>query len=211
MANYRDLTREQLLSEKKQLKVKFEQYVQKGLMLNMSRGIPGADQLNLSLPLFDVLGKESDFRCATGADCRNYGIVDGIPEAKQLFADLFEVTPEEIIVGGNSSLTMMFDTISSAMGHGLLGGVPWAQQGRIKFLCPSPGYDRHFAISEYFDIDMIPIEIREDGPDMDTIEHLVSTDPLVKGIWCVPKYSNPTGVTYSDETVRRFANLRPAA
>ncbi len=211
MASFLEMTREQLLEEKKQLKVRYEQFLEEGLKLNMARGIPGSDQLELSMPMMDVLNSSSDLHCANGADCRNYGIIDGIPEAKQMFAELFGVTPGEIIVGGNSSLTMMFDTISSAMAHGLLGGVPWAQQGRIKFLCPSPGYDRHFAITEYFDIDMIPIEIFEDGPDMDTVQKLVENDPLIKGIWCVPKYSNPTGVTYSNETVRRFANLHPAA
>ena len=211
MIPYSEMTREQLLDAKKQLKVRFEQFEERGLCLNMSRGIPGADQLELSMPMFDIFNSSSDLHTCTGADCRNYGIVDGIPEAKRLFADLFGVTTEEIIVGANSSLAMMYDTISSAMGHGLLGGVPWANQGRIKFLCPSPGYDRHFAITEYFDIDMIPVEIFEDGPDMDTIERLVQSDPLIKGIWCVPKYSNPTGVTYSDETVMRFAHLKPAA
>lgn len=211
MIPYSEMTREQLLDEKKQLKVRFEQFEERGLRLNMSRGIPDADQLELSMPMLDIFNSSADLHTCAGTDCRNYGIVDGIPEAKKLFADLFGVTTEEIIVGGNSSLAMMYDTISSAMGHGLLGGVPWANQGRIKFLCPSPGYDRHFAITEYFDIDMIPVEIFEDGPDMDTIERLVQSDPLIKGIWCVPKYSNPTGVTYSDETVMRFAHLKPAA
>lgn len=211
MKAYIEMSREELLKEKKVLQARYEQCVQKSLKLNMTRGIPGSEQLAISMPMLDILTSASDLKSISGVDCRNYGVVDGIPEAKKLFADLFEVSTDEIIVGGNSSLTMMFDTISSAMGHGLLGGEPWANQGHIKFLCPSPGYDRHFAISEYFEIDMIPIEIDEDGPDMETIERLVSNDPLIKGIWCVPKYSNPTGVTYSDETVLRFANLKPAA
>ncbi|MBE6752899.1 MAG: aminotransferase class I/II-fold pyridoxal phosphate-dependent enzyme [Ruminococcaceae bacterium] len=211
MIPYVEMSREQLLQEKKLLTVRYEQFREQGLNLNMSRGIPCAEQLELSMPMLDIVNSGSDLHTVTGADCRNYGIVDGIPEVKKLFADLFGVTTDEIIVLGNSSLNMMFDTISSAMAHGLLGGEPWANQGRIKFLCPSPGYDRHFGITEYFDIDMIPIEINEDGPDMDTIEKLVESDPMVKGIWCVPKYSNPTGVTYSDETVMRMARLKPAA
>ena len=211
MQSYLSMNREQLLNEMKQLRVRYEQLSGIGLNLNMSRGIPGDDQLNLSMEMLNILDSMSDLRCANGIDCRNYGVLDGIPEAKRMFADLFEVSTDEIIVGGNSSLTLMYDTISSAMGHGLLGGEPWANQGRVKFICPCPGYDRHFAITEYFDIDMIPVEIFEDGPDMDTIEKLVSCDPLIKGIWCVPKYSNPTGVTYSDAVVRRFANLKPAA
>lgn len=211
MIPYQEMTREQLLEEKKQLKVRYEQFVEMGLKLNMSRGIPNADQLALSMPMLDIINSSSDLHTCTGIDCRNYGVLDGIPEAKQLFADLFGVTTDEIIVGGNSSLQMMYDTISSAMGHGLLGSTPWAKQDGVKFLCPSPGYDRHFAITEYFGIDMIPIDINEDGPDMDTIERLVESDPQIKGIWCVPKYSNPTGVTYSDEVVLRFARLKPAA
>jgi len=209
--NYLSMSRNELLDEKKHLNVRYEQFREQKLKLNMARGIPGKMQLELSMPMLDVLNSQADLCCEGGVDCRNYGIIDGIPEAKKLFADLFEVSTDEIIVCGNSSLNMMFDTISSAMGHGLLGGTPWAQQGRVKFLCPSPGYDRHFGITEYFDIDMIPVEINEDGPDMDVVQKYVENDPLVKGMWCVPKYSNPTGVTYSDETVRRIANLKPAA
>jgi len=211
MIPYSSMSREELLHEKKLLNARYEQFKDQKLKLNMARGIPCKEQLELSMPMLDVLNSDADFHSESGADCRNYGIIDGIPEAKKLFADLFEVSSDEIIVGGNSSLTMMFDTISSAMGHGLLGGTPWAQQGRVKFLCPSPGYDRHFAITEYFDIDMIPVEMKEDGPDMDVIEQYVQNDPMVKGMWCVPKYSNPTGVTVSDENVRRLANLKPAA
>lgn len=208
---YSEMSLSELRAEYDLQKSRYEQCKAEGLKLNMSRGVPGSDQLALSMPMLDALNSASSLISENGVDYRNYGIVDGIDEAKKLFADLFEVSSDEIIVGGNSSLNMMFDTISSAMGHGLLGGTPWVQQGRIKFLCPCPGYDRHFAITEYFDIEMIPIDIFEDGPDMDTIEKLVSSDPLIKGIWCVPKYSNPTGITYSDETVLRFANLKPAA
>ncbi len=209
--NYKNLTQQEAIQLREELKKEYNQYCDMNLKLNMTRGIPSKEQLALSMPMFDILSSASELFSEDGTDLRNYGILDGIAEAKQFFADIFGVTTDEIIVGGNSSLTMMYDTISSAMGHGLLGGVPWAQQGDVKFLCPCPGYDRHFAITEYCGIKMIPIKYREDGPDMDTIETLVSYDPMIKGIWCVPKYSNPTGITYSDEVVRRFANLKPAA
>lgn len=206
-----EMTPEQLLEQKASLLAEYEDFKSRGLNLNMGRGIPSKEQLELSMSLLDQLTSCSSLVSEDGTDLRNYGGLDGISEAKRFFADIFDVTTDEIIVGGNSSLTMMFDTISSAMAHGLLGSTPWAELKHVKFLCPCPGYDRHFAITEYFGIELIPIEYREDGPDMDTIERLVSTDPLIKGIWCVPKYSNPTGITYSDETVRRFARLKPAA
>lgn len=205
------MSREQLVSLKADLDKEYEGYCNMNLKLNMTRGIPSKEQLELSMPMLDTLNSSTQLISCDGTDLRNYGVLDGIAEAKKFFADIFEVSTNEIIVGGNSSLTLMYDTISSAMGHGLLGGTPWAQQGEVKFLCPCPGYDRHFAITEYCGIKMIPIEYKEDGPDMDTVEALVSSDPLIKGIWCVPKYSNPTGITYSDEVVRRFANLKPAA
>ena len=204
------MTKAELEAEASKLRAEFESYKALGLKLNMSRGVPGADQLALSMPMLDALDSTSDLHTGDGTDCRNYGGIDGIKEAKQLFADLFEVSPEEIIVGGNSSLSMMFDTITQAMAHGLLGSTPWANQN-VKFLCPCPGYDRHFAILEYYGIEMIPVRMFDDGPDMDFIEKAVESDPLIKGIWCVPKYSNPTGAVYSDEVVLRFANLKPAA
>lgn len=209
--NYLEMSKPQLEQELAVLRERYEGYKAEKLSLNMSRGIPSVEQLELSMPMLDALSSSSDLFSVDGTDCRNYGVVDGIYEAKKLFADLFEVTTDQIIVGGNSSLTMMFDTISSAMAHGLLGGEPWTRQGEVKFLCPCPGYDRHFAITEYLGIKMIPVEMHDDGPDMDFIEKMVESDPLVKGVWCVPKYSNPTGITYSDEVVRRFAALRPAA
>ncbi len=211
MASMQEMSREELLSAQVQLQAEYDSYKAKGLKLNMSRGVPSRDQLELSMGLLDSVNSSTDLTGENGVDYRNYGILDGIPEAKQLFADLFNVTTDEIIVGGNSSLTLMFDTISSAMAHGLLGSTPWASLPEVKFLCPVPGYDRHFAITEYFGIKMIPVAINSDGPDMDFIEDAVKNDPYIKGIWCVPKYSNPTGVTYSDDVVRRFAALKPAA
>ncbi|MBQ6569126.1 MAG: aminotransferase class I/II-fold pyridoxal phosphate-dependent enzyme [Clostridia bacterium] len=211
MASYSEMTAEQLAEQQAALLVRYNDYKSRELSLDITRGKPGADQLELSMSMLDALNSKSGYTDCNGVDCRNYGGVIGIPEARQLFASVFDVSMDEIIVGGNSSLNMMFDTISSAMGNGLLGGEPWAKQGRVKFLCPCPGYDRHFAICEYFDIEMIPIKNTPTGPDMDEVERLVQSDPLVKGIWCVPKYSNPTGITYSDETVMRFARLKPAA
>lgn len=211
MASFKSMNKEELTAVKNQLQAEYDAYKAKGLSLNMARGIPSKAQLELSMGLLDSVNSSTDLTGINGADYRNYGILDGIPEAKQLFADLFHVTTDEIIVGGNSSLTLMFDTISSAMAHGLLGSTPWASLPEVKFLCPVPGYDRHFAITEYFGIKMIPVPMDENGPYMDFIENAVANDPYIKGIWCVPKYSNPAGITYSDEVVRRFASLKPAA
>ena len=205
------MSKKELQAEKEKLQKEYEGYKAEHLSLNMARGIPSKAQLELSMGLLDSVNSSTDLTGINGADYRNYGILDGIPEAKKLFADLFNVTTDQIIVGGNSSLTLMFDTISSAMAHGLLGSTPWASLPEVKFLCPVPGYDRHFGITEYFGIKMIPVEMNEDGPDMDFIEKVAESDPYVKGVWCVPKYSNPSGITYSDEVVRRFANLKPAA
>lgn len=177
----------------------------------LTRGKPCREQLDLSLDIMDVLNSDSDFIDGSGEDCRNYGIQDGLTDMRKIFGELLEVPYDSVIIGNNSSLSIMFDVISCAMTHGFAGMKPWGRQDSIKFLCPSPGYDRHFAITEYFDIEMIPVPMLETGPDMDIVERYVNNDKAVKGIWCVPKYSNPTGITYSDETVRRFANLSPAA
>ena len=209
MTAYKDLSREELLELKKELE--FEDVKGKGLKLDMSRGKPSKAQLDLSMGMMDVLNGDSDLVCEEGVDCRNYGVIDGIKEAKQLFADMMEVPKDNIIIFGNSSLNVMYDTVARAMTHGIMGSTPWAKLDKVKFLCPVPGYDRHFKITEHFGIEMINIPMTQDGPDMDLVAQYVENDPSVKGIWCVPKYSNPQGITYSDETVHRFATLNPAA
>lgn len=190
----------------------YEDYKCKGQKLDMSRGKPGPDQLALSAPMLDVLSSQSDLSASDGTDCRNYGCLDGIPEAKKLMGGLLGLPAENMIVGGNSSLNMMYDTVARAMLHGVYDSPkPWCRLKKVKFLCPVPGYDRHFAICQHFGIEMINIPMNEDGPDMDLVERLVREDDSIKGIWCVPKFSNPTGLTYSDDVVRRFANLSPKA
>lgn len=211
MTAYKDLSKEELLSLKSNLEKEFKKVKAKGIKLDMSRGKPSTEQLNLSMGMMDVLTSDSDLVCEEGVDCRNYGVLDGIKEAKQLLADMMEVPKDNIIIFGNSSLNVMYDTIARSMTHGVMGSTPWCKLDKVKFLCPVPGYDRHFAITEYFGIEMINIPMTPTGPDMDMVEEYVNNDPAVKGIWCVPKYSNPQGLTYSDETVRRFARLQPAA
>ena len=211
MIAYNEMTTEELLALKAELEAKFEDVKGKGLNLNMARGKPSAAQLNLSMGMMDVLNSDTNLLCEDGTDCRNYGVVDGIAEAKQLMADMMEVPKDNVIVFGNSSLNVMYDMVARAMTHGVMGSTPWAKLDKVKFLCPVPGYDRHFKITEHFGIEMINVPMTSTGPDMDMVEDLVSKDPAIKGIWCVPKYSNPQGITYSDETVHRFACLKPAA
>ena len=175
------------------------------------RGKPSVEQLDLSMGMMDVLNSDCDLTCEDGTDCRNYGVLDGIREAKELLGDMIEVPADNIIIYGNSSLNVMYDTISRSMTHGVMGNTPWCKLDKVKFLCPVPGYDRHFAITEYFGIEMVNVPMTEEGPDMDIVEELVSKDESIKSIWCVPKYSNPTGNAYADQTVRRFARLKPAA
>lgn len=211
MKAYTSMSREELLREKAVLEQQFADVKGKGLKLDMSRGKPSAEQLDFGLDILDAVNSKSGIKSEAGFDCRNYGVVDGIEEAKQLMAAMIEVSPEQVIVYGNSSLNIMYDTVSRSFTHGVMGSKPWCQLDKVKFLCPVPGYDRHFAVTEHFGVEMIPIPMTAQGPDMDQVEALVNSDPAVKGIWCVPKYSNPQGLTYSDETVCRFAALKPAA
>lgn len=211
MKKYSDMSKEELLTLKAQLDKEYADIKAKGLALDMSRGKPSADQLDLSMGLMNVLSSDSDLKCETGVDCRNYGVIDGIPEAKRLLGEMSEVDPDHIIIYGNSSLNVMFDSIARSMTQGVMGNTPWCKLDKVKFLCPVPGYDRHFKITEFFGIEMINVPMTPQGPDMDMVEKLVSEDASIKGIWCVPKYSNPQGYTYSAETVERFAHLKPAA
>lgn len=211
MKKYSEMSREELLSLKNELEAQYKEVQAKGLSLDMSRGKPGKDQLDLSMGMMKVLADGAELKCETGVDCRNYGVIDGIPEAKRLLGEMSEVDPDHIIIYGNSSLNVMFDSIARSMTHGVMGHTPWCKLDKVKFLCPVPGYDRHFKITEFFGIEMINVPMHEDGPDMDMVEKLVSEDEAIKGIWCVPKYSNPQGITYSKEVVERFARLKPAA
>ena len=208
---YAEMTAQELQEEIRTLKEAYKKYQAMELSLNMSRGKPCIEQLDLSMGMMDMLSSQADLNCADGTDCRNYGVLEGIEEAKQLIGDMMENHPDNIIIYGNSSLNVMYDTVSRAETHGIMGNAPWCSLKKVKFLCPVPGYDRHFAISEYFGHEMIPVPMTENGPDMDMIEDLVASDAAIKGIWCVPKYSNPQGYSYSDDTVRRFARLKPAA
>ena len=211
MKAYQELSKEELLSLKAQLEAEYEKAKGKGLKLDMSRGKPSIAQLNMAMDFMDVINSESDMKTEEGVDVRNYGILDGIPESKHLIADIMGVDFEKVIVCGNASLTIMFDTVARSMTHGVLGSTPWCKLEQVKFLCPVPGYDRHFSILEYFGIDMVNVPMTPQGPDMDAVEKLVAEDESIKGIWCVPKYSNPQGYSYSNETVKRFAALKPAA
>lgn len=211
MKAYRELSREELLSLKEQLEKDFEAAKGKGLKLDMSRGKPSVAQLDMGMDIFDVFNSKSNMKSMNGVDVRNYGVLDGLDEAKQMMADIMGVPMENVIIYGNASLNVMYDAVSSAMTHGVMGNTPWCKLDKVKFLCPAPGYDRHFAITQHFGIEMITVPMSPQGPDMDMVERLVAEDESIKGIWCVPKYSNPQGYTYSDETVRRFAGLKPAA
>ncbi len=211
MRPYREMSKDELTEQQAELTKQFEDAKGMGLKLDMSRGKPTSAQLDMTMGLMDVLNSDSDMMTMDGVDTRNYGLMDGIIEAKHLLADVMSVPAENVIVYGNSSLAIMYDTISRSVTHGVMGSTPWCKLEQVKFLCPVPGYDRHFAITEHFGIEMILIPMTPEGPDMDLVEKYVNEDPAVKGIWCVPKYSNPQGISYSDETVRRFAALKPAA
>ena len=210
MQALKDWPKEQLSARAAELRARYEQAKAMGLKLDMSRGKPGPEQLDLTLGLLDCVNARDGYTTDSGVDTRNYGLLDGIPEAKKLFAEILEVEPSQVIVGGNSSLNLMFDYIAMAYSHGVNGGKPWCREETVKFLCPSPGYDRHFGVTEYFGFELIAVDMTPDGPDMDVVE-TYAKDPAVKGIWCVPMYSNPDGITYSDETVRRLAAMDTAA
>lgn len=211
MAFYADMTKEELTSLKAALEEEYETFKQRGLSLNMARGKPAANQLDLSMPMLDIVNSNGPIKDAAGNDVRNYGIVDGIVEARELMASILDDNADTTIVFGNSSLNIMYDTVARCWMFGTLGSTPWCQLDEVKFLCPVPGYDRHFGVTEAFGIKMLPVPMTENGPDMDIVEALVADDAAIKGIWCVPKYSNPGGVTYSDEVVDRLASMKCAA
>lgn len=211
MKAYKDLSKDELLTLKAALEEEYKTLEAKSLKLNMARGKPGFSQLDIAMPMLDVINSTADMHTLMGNDVRNYGDLDGIGECRRLMADMMSVEKDNVVVCGNSSLNIMYDTVCRSMVHGVNGSTPWCKLDKVKFLCPVPGYDRHFKITETFGIEMINIPLHEDGPDMDMVEEYVNNDPAVKGIWCVPKYSNPTGISYSDEVVRRFASLKPAA
>ena len=211
MKSYQEMSKEELVELKQTLESQFEDVKGKGLKLDMSRGKPSVSQLDMGMGILDTLNSQSDMSSADGFDSRNYGVFDGLSEAKELMAKMVGVSKENVVVYGNASLNIMFDTVARSMTHGVLGSTPWCKLDKVKFLCPVPGYDRHFAVTEYFGIEMINVPMTTEGPDMDMVEKLVGEDAAIKGIWCVPKYSNPQGFTYSDATVKRFAALKPAA
>lgn len=212
MANYQDLSNEALQQKYNTLQDAYEAIASQQLQLDMSRGKPCTEQLDLSQPMLDIITSSSTIKTENGTDARNYGVLDGIPEAKAFFASILDVEPKQVIVGGNSSLTLMHDSIVQFLLHGVSEeATPWIKQDNVKFLCPSPGYDRHFTICEALGIEMIPVAMTPEGPDMEEVEKLVAADPQIKGIWCVPKYSNPDGFTYSDDVVDRLAGMQTAA
>ncbi|MEG0571391.1 MAG: aminotransferase class I/II-fold pyridoxal phosphate-dependent enzyme, partial [Oscillospiraceae bacterium] len=212
MDSYKLLSGEKRKSEHDKLMKIYDEYKSRGLALDMSRGKPSKDQLDLSLPMLETLKSTDILKAENGLDARNYGMLDGLPEAKRLFSEILNIEAKNIIVGGTSSLNLMYDTVARAMSFGVYEGcTPWNKLEKVKFLCPVPGYDRHFGICELFGIEMINIPMDNNGPDMNLIEDLVANDETIKGIWCVPMYANPNGVTYSEEVVRRFSKLSPKA
>ena len=211
MKKYNELSRQELLALQAELRDLYEKEKEKGRKLDISRGKPGSEQLDLSMPMLNTITETSDLHDQDGTDLRNYGILDGIPEAKRMMGQIMGAREDQVIIFGNSSLNIMYDSIARAELFGIMGSTPWMKLDKVKWLCPVPGYDRHFAITEHFGMEMISIPTDENGPDMDLVEQYVNHDPSVKGIWCVPAYSNPGGIVYSAETVKRFAALKPAA
>ena len=210
MTPYCELEKEELLALKQELEKQYEDARGKGLKLDMSRGKPASEQLDMTMPMMDIFNRDFDMNDEKGVDVRNSGNLEGIWGARRLLGEMLGVDPEHVIVFGTASLSVMYDTVSRSVTHGVMGSTPWCRLDKVKFLCPVPGYDRHFAITEHFGIEMIPIPMNEEGPDMDMVEECIK-DPAVKGIWCVPMYTNPLGITYSDEVCRRIADLNPAA
>lgn len=212
MSQYHSMSKDELLIAKENAMNAYDLYMEKKLNLNMSRGKPNAKQLSLTMDMLKDSVQEEDYITDSNVDCRNYGVLDGITEAKKLFSEIIDVPQDCVFVGGNSSLNLMYDMVARAMTHGMYNSdKPWSKYDKVKFLCITPGYDRHFAICEHFGIEMINVPMLSDGPDMDLVEQLVKDDETIKGIWCVPKYSNPQGITYSDDVVKRFAALKPKA
>ena len=208
MKDYRKLDREALEALQKELEVQYRAFADRKLALNMARGKPSPDLLDTNMELLHYSG---DWKAADATDCRNYGVLEGLPEMRKFFGDVLNISPERIIIGGNSSLNLMYDTIARLMLFGAVGFEPWSKCEKRKFLCPAPGYDRHFAVTQEFGFELITVPMTENGPDMDVVEALVAADSDIKGIWCVPLYSNPQGVCYSDETVERLAKMKTAA
>lgn len=207
--NYKDIDKQQLVEMLKDEQKNYKKLVKRGVCVDMTRGKPSAEQLKISMPMLENAGSYDYLM--SGVDARNYGELAGLKRARELFADILDVKPEEVIVCDGSSLDIMYNVVQFALQFGIMGSTPWNKLGKVKFICPAPGYDRHFSICENFGIDMITVPMLEDGPDMDMVETLVRDDESVKGIWCVPKYSNPTGITFSDKVVERMANLKPAS
>ena len=211
MPTYAEMDNVRLAALKEELEREYGEIKARGLALNMARGKPAKAQLDLSMPLLETVTTMEDCVAADGTDCRNYGVGFGLPEAKEFMACMLDDEPDNVIVFGNASLNIMYDTVARCWMFGTLGSEPWGKLDTVKWICPAPGYDRHFGVTEEFGIEMIPVPMTDEGPDMDEVERIAASDPSVKGIWCVPKYSNPGGTTYSDETVRRLAAMECAA